>query len=500
MKKTQTKSVSIKRIACAFLCLTLAAVMLASCGDAFILGSQKPINFLMKQDLSKYVDVNVPESINYADVRTNLKIAYDLFRVSLTETYFGKTAYIEEGCTVDFTLAAEVGVNEGDGITYKEITVPEQYAKFEGYRPFSKPENKFFDNGLATAGSQDQNGLYYLTRDTAARFVVTMPDDSAYGEYAGAKVRFTVKVTDYVCRYVYLYGGSDNTSATVGNWYCKIAEGLTSSNTSAAIKEGDVVIYDCIDTLANGTTNEYKDNYIEVTKDFLKFFEGHKVGDKYNESIQNMTETFTIKAVFTEEDILAAAKAKGYNSIFDLKEELNIWCYAVYSDGFMALITKQTELKSYPKKLMNTYTKLENQTWEIEFRQSALSMAQSFGDAFALETYKIEGFNTIADYLDNLVDEHVETLVRELVISYSIAKEMGVLEDLHKRYETTVENYIKQNEFSTRREALESLSANGDEACIFYTNFLSPVLGVKFAERVSGFNLSEFINGNYLEY
>ena len=500
MKKTQTKSVSAKRIAMSFLCLALAVVMLASCGDMFILSGQTPIKFLMKENLSKYVDVSVPNSINYADVRESLEAGYDLLRVNLTETYFGKTAYIEEGCTVDFTLGAELVTTTEEGTTYTEITLPEKYAKIEGYRPFSKAENKFFDNGLSTAGSQDSNGLYYLTRDTAARFVITIPEGSAYGEYAGAKVRFTVKVTDYVCRYVYLYGGSDNTFATVGNWYCKVAEGLAASNTTAAIKEGDVVIYDCIDNLANGTKNEYKDNYIEVTKDYLKFFEGHKVGDVYNETIQNITETFTIKAVFTEEDIAAAAKAKGYASIFDLKEELNLWCYAVYSDGFMALMTKQTELKSYPKKLMNTYTKLEDQTWETEFRQSALSMAQSFGDAFALETYKIEGFSTIQAYLDDLVAEHVKTLVRELVISYSVAKEMGVLNDLHKRYETTIENYIDQNEFSTRREALESLSANGDEACIFYSNFISPVLGVKFAERVTGFNLSQFIKGNYLEY
>ena len=42
----------------------------------------------------------------------------------------------------------------------------------------------------------------------------------------------------------------------------------------------------------------------------------------------------------------------GYASIFELREELNMWCYAVYSDGLMALITKQTELSSYPQKLI----------------------------------------------------------------------------------------------------------------------------------------------------
>ncbi len=500
MKKFHFNAARAKRIFTLFLCFALAAVMLASCGDMFIMSGQSPINFLMKKDLTEFGDVDIPESINYAEVRESLKAGYDLFRVGLTETYFGKTIYIEEGCTLDFALSAELVTKTDAGNQYTAITVPEQYAKIEGYRPYSKPENKFFDDALAKAGTQDENGAYYFTRDIETKFTVTMPEDSAYGEYSGAKIRFTIKASDYVCRYVYLSGGADNTIATVGEWFCKIAEGKVAPDANAAIKEGDVVIYDCIDTMANGQVNEYKDNYIEITSDYLKFFEGRKVGDEYEHTIQNIKETFKVKAVFPAEAIASAAKDMGYASIFELKEELNLWCYAVYSDGLMALFTKKAELKSYPDKLMNTYTKLEDQTWETEFRQSALAMANDFGNEFALETYKIEGFDTVQAYLDDMVANHVKTLVRELVIAYSMAKEFDVLEDLHERYETTIKNYISQNEFSTRREALESLSANGDEACIFYANFLSPVLGVKFAERVVGFNLSEFINGNYLEY
>ena len=500
MKKIHSKSARAGKRIVSFLCLVLAVMMLASCGDALILSGQTPIKFLIKEDLSKYVDVQVPSSISYAEIRENLAAGYDLFRVGLTETYFGKCAYVEEGCTIDFKLSAELVTTTDAGSQYTEITMPEKYSKIEGYRPYSKPENRFFDDAMAGAGDRDSNGASYLTRDVAAKFTLTMPVDSAYGEYSGAKIRFTITVTDYVCRYVYLYGGADNTIATVGDWFCKVAIGVTESDNSAVIKEGDVVIYDCIDTLADGTKNEYKDNRIEVTKDYLNFFEGHKVGDEYNESIQNITETFKIKAVYTSEDIEAAIKNMGYASIFELREELNMWCYAVYSDGFMALITKKTELKSYPKKLTNTYTKLENQTWETEFRQSALSMAASFGDEFALETYGIEGFDTIQAYLDDMVAGHVKTLVRELVISYNIADQVGVLDNLYERYEETIDNYIKQNEFSTRREALETLSDNGDEACIFYSNFLSPVLGIELAKKVQGFNLAEFIKDGYIEY
>jgi hypothetical protein len=278
------------RIFTSFLCLLLAAVMLASCGDAFILSSQTPIKFLMKQNLSEYVDLEVPSSMNYSEIREKLVAGYDLFRVGLTETYFGSSAYIEEGCTVDFTLKAELVTETDEGKKYTEITMPEKYAKMEGYRPYSKPENKFFDDALANSGNRDENGAAYFSKNEAAKFTLTLPENSAYGEYSGAKIRFTITVTDYICRYVYLSGGSDNTLATVGDWFCKIAEGTVQSNTTALIKEGDVVVYDCVDTLADGTKNEYKDNYIEVTKDYLKFFEGHKVGDEYSETIQKITE------------------------------------------------------------------------------------------------------------------------------------------------------------------------------------------------------------------
>ena len=500
MKKFSLNSARAGRIFTSFLCLVLAVAMLASCGDAFILSGQTPIKFLMKENLSKYVDLEVPSSMNYADIREKLLAGYDLFRVGLTETYFGTSAYIEEGCTVDFTLSAELVTATDEGNKYTAIEMPEKYKKMEGYRPYSKPENKFFDDALADSGNRDENGAAYFAKNEAAKFTLTLPEDSAYGEYSGAKVRFTITVTDYVCRYVYLSGGADNTLATVGKWFCKIAEGKVASASSYAIKEGDVIIYDCVDTLADGTKNEYKDNYIEVTKDYIEFFEGHKVGDEYDRTIQNITETFKIKAVYPSEAIEAVAKDMGYESIFALKEELNMWCYAVYSDGLVALITKQTELKSYPKKLMNTYSKLEDQTWETDFRQSALAMARDFGNDFALQAYGIEGFDTVAAYLEDMLATHVKTLVRELVIAYSMAKEMDVMDDLYKRYDESLKNYIKQNEFSTRREALETLAANGDEACIFYSNYLSPVLGIKLAERVSGLNFAELIKDCYIEY
>ena len=107
----------------------------------------------MKKDLSKYVDFDIPENIKYSDVEAAVRSGYDVFRVGLTETYFGKQVYVEEGSTMDFTLSAELVFEAAEGAKeYTTITMPEKYAKMTGYRPFSNPDNLFFDKALAGAG------------------------------------------------------------------------------------------------------------------------------------------------------------------------------------------------------------------------------------------------------------------------------------------------------------------------------------------------------------
>ena len=49
MKKFHFNAARAKRIFTLFLCFALAAVMLASCGDMFIMNGQAPINFLIKK-------------------------------------------------------------------------------------------------------------------------------------------------------------------------------------------------------------------------------------------------------------------------------------------------------------------------------------------------------------------------------------------------------------------------------------------------------------------
>jgi hypothetical protein len=71
------------------------------------------------------------------------------------------------------------------------------------------------------------------------------------------------------------------------------------------------------------------------------------------------------------------------------------------------------------------------------------------------------------------------------------------MEDLYERYDDSIKNYMEQNNF-TRKEALETLADNADEACIFYTNFLSPILGAKFAERMQGAGFLEIIADTYV--
>jgi hypothetical protein len=487
-----------KKLLIAVISIVLAAAIAVPIIIIAVTSGERPINFLMKNDLSEYVEVTVPETLNYGELRETIVAGYDLFRVGITEAYFGTSVYVEEGATMDFTLSAELITKKENGTKeYTAIELPEEYAKIEGYRPYSKAENLFFDKVLAQVGEKDENGIDFMERDTPSKFAMDIPDEERFGEYAGTQIRFTITVTDYVARYVYLYNNNDNSIGIVGDWYCKIAMEKAQSTAGAVIEEGDVIVYDVIDTHKDGTKNEYLDYIMEVTSEYVSYFKGRKQGDRFTETVQDITEEFYIKEVYKSADIEAGLAELGYASEFAMKEELRIWCYCVYSDGLMAIITKQTELNVYPEKLMSTYTKLEEQTWEVDFRSSALSMAQTWGDEVAFQAYSITGYETMADYLDDMLADHVEMLVRELVISYSIAKEFGVMEDLYERYDDSIKKYMEQNNF-TRKEALETLADNADEACIFYTNFLSPILGAKFAERMQGAGFLEIIADTYV--
>lgn len=463
----------------------------------FATRSVSPIKFLMEKDLSEYVVVGQTDSIDYAQARVKLKSGYDTFRVSLTEAYFGTSVYVEEGSTIDMKLAADL-VEESDGKTkYTKIELPEKYSSIQGYRPYSAEENRFFDIAMAGAGTTDEYKQHYMTRGTETQFTAVIPEGEAYGEYAGKTVRFTITVTDYVSRYVYLYDGADQSISTVSDWYSKIVGNITPQS-NEKIEKGDVIIYDCTDKNGDGTISEYKDLYLEVTEgDIFDIFGGYAAGDKFTKTVGSVTEDFTVKAVFKLDDAKKAINDMGYESVFVLKEELRMWCYAVYSDGFTLLASESSQVISYPKSLISVYKKLEYETWETEFRESAMSFAKNFGDDTALTSYGITGYDTMEEYLDDLLNSHVETLVGELLVTYEVAREFGILDDLYERYTSSLENYIEAGKFASKDEALASLADNADEACIFYSNFISPILGKEYALKVNGAPFAQYIADSY---
>ncbi|MGN1094843.1 MAG: hypothetical protein ACI4QR_00485 [Eubacteriales bacterium] len=456
---------------------------------------QSTIKFLIKNDLGKYVQLKDYENLDYAELREALCAGYDVFRVSITEEYSGTDAYVDEGCTIDFTLSAHIVEKSSDSTKYISFDIPEEYAKTVGYRPYSEKENLFFDDALACAGNKDSYGQYYLSRDKETQFTVDMPENEKYGELSGKTVRFTIKVTDYVSRYLLDENGIDASFSIISDWYAETASKITKES-DAKVEAGDVILYDCIDRYADGTEEKYENLCLEVTEGYVSYFAGYSKGGSFSENIGGIEETFTVKAVYKAEDIERALAEMGYKSVFDFKEELRIWCYAVYSDGLLNIITSGMELSEYPKKLMNTYSKLEDEKWETDFRSSAASLAATWGDEAAFTAYGITGFDTFSDYLDSLLKEHTKALVRSLVITYSLADKFGIIEDNYAEYEKAMKNYMSENGLS-KSEALNSLSYNGDEACIFYTEFLSSALGVKLASFVTGADFTEYISYIY---
>lgn len=497
--KTKKNSGGKKAIIITVVSVVLAVLIIVPTVAILVSKRGKPIDFLMKNDLSKYVSVDIGDKLDYNKLKETLKSGYDVFRVGLTEVYFENTAYVEEGSTIDFTLSAEIITKKEDGSKeYTAYELPEKYKKTEGYRPFSDKSKLFFDNALANTGNINEYNSYYLVRNKEAKFDVTMPVSEEYGELSGKDVRFTIKVTDYVARYICFNGQIDSSLSIIAEWFAETAVKKTENNAGNAVSEGDVVLYDCIDKMTDGTVKEYKDVKIEATGDHLKYFEGKVAGDKFTQTIDGVEEEFEIKEVHKAEDIKAALKDMGYASVFDYMEELRIWCYAVHSDGILAIICQSTELSEYPKNLFATYKKIEDDTWEKDFRTSAKSMADTWGDSVAFEAYGISGYNTFDDYLEELLYEHTKTVVRELVISFALADDMGILDGMYEEYNKSLKEFMKANDYS-KNEALSSLSYNGDEAYVFCASFLSPALGIKLAGSVTGAEFIDILSDSYMD-
>ncbi len=456
-----------------------------------------PIKFLVKNDLSKYVDVAFDEAIDYNEIRPALVAGYDLFRVGLTENYLSSSVYVYEGSTLDFTVAVETVERNGDEVGYTAVELAEDKTKIVGYRPFSDENDLFFDEVLVQLGTKDSYGEYYITKNQALVFTLTLPEQARFGALSGKEVRMTLTVTDYVTRYLYMTNGYDSAVTTVSSWFSSIISKTVKNSENTPIEVGDVVVYDCKDTAADGTVTEYKGLSLEVGEDYLQYFENRVAGESFDITVENVKEDFTILSVHKKSDIAEAVRALGYKNEYALREELRIWCYAVYSDGLMAIMCDKFNVEEYPQSLISTYTKLEDDTWETDFRESAASMAAAWGEAAALEAYGITGYDTVKAYLDELVANHVKTLVGELLISYAMADELGILDTMYEYYLSSLDEYLKAYDL-TKKEALADIYYNSDEACIFYTNFLSPALGVKLASTVDGLDILNYISDDYL--
>lgn len=501
MKENETKTHSggKKAIIITIVSIVLAVLIVVPTVTILLSKRTKPIDFFIKKDLSKYISSDIGGELDYNKLKETLKSGYDVFRVGLTQTYFKNSAYVEEGSTMDFTLSAEIITKKDDGSKeYTAYELPEKYKKTEGYRPFSDESRLFFDNALANAGKLDDYNFHYLARNQDTKFDVTFPVSEEYGELSGKDIRFTIKVTDYVSRYIYLTGGYDSSLSVIGEWFAETAVKKTENKTGSAISEGDVILYDCIDKNTDGTVQEYRDLKIEVTGDYLKYFEGKVAGDKFTQTTDGVEEEFEIKEVHKEEDIKAALKEMGYAGVFDYMEELRIWCYAVHSDGLLAIVCRSTEISEYPKDILSAYRKLEDETWEKDFRTSAKSMADTWGDSVAFEAYGISGYDTFDAYLEELLDGHVKDLVHELIVYYYLAYDMGILDGMYKEYNKSLEEFMKANGYS-KNEALSSLSYNGDETCVFCANFLAPALGIKLAGSVTGAEFIDILSDSYMD-
>lgn len=518
MKKSKINS----RFALFAAVLTILSVLFCSCGK-----STKPIDFLMNSDLSEYISVDYggaeTPSFDFKAIRADLISGYDTFRRALTSTYFGTNAFVEEGCNISFVLSAEL-INGESSEEYRFDG--ERALSVDNYRPFSNPEYAFFDEALANAGDEN-NGTKFLTINKNSsgelksyNFKAEFPADYKNADLAGKTMKFSIVVTDYISRYALLSGGMEYTENALSAYYSAIIPAIARPTENAEMEAGDFVKLDVTDvTKTDGEeakTDVYENRYFHITDAYLETFgTGHRSGDTFTKTYEEendgkktvVEETLHIKEVFKKADIVSAIKEKyGFESWFAFREELNMWCYAENNDGMLNYLYNSSAVtfKKDAKELRSAYMEIENKYWENDdidgngnggWRKYVEDAATRFGDEAALAIYNKTGktYKSVADFLQASLEEHVDTMTKQLILAYKTAEDFDILAKYYEKYEADISEVINEHGVD-REKILFSIVYNGDDAYEFYTGYLASELGRRLGLAVSGAEYIDLIN------
>lgn len=512
----------ISKLALCLAVVTSASALLCACGK-----NTAPIDFLMNENLSDYISIDYggakTPSFDYSTIRADLISGYEAFRRSLTNTYFGSNAFVEEGCTLSFVLTAELK----DGETAKEYKLNGESAlQVNDYRPFSDPEYAFFDKALAEAGDEN-NGTKYLTinKGTSSEiksydFEAVFPEDYKNSELAGKTMKFSIVVSDYISRYALLYSGREYTENVLSGYYSAIIPAIVKPAENAEMEIGDLVKLDVTDvTKTDGEedkTDVYDDRYFYITEDYLETFgTGRKSGETFTKTYEEendgkktvIEESIHIKEIFKKSDIASAVKEKyDFESMFDFREELYMWSYAENNDGILNYLynSPAVTFKKDAKALRNAYMKIEDKYWENDdidesgnggWRKYVMDAATRFGDETALAIYNKTGntYGSVNEFLKASLSEHVDTMTKQLIFAYKLSEDFDILDGLYEKYEKDIAEIINEHN-ADREKILFSVVYNGDDAYEFYTGYLASSLGDKLSRSVSGAEYIDLIN------
>ncbi|MBQ9510099.1 MAG: FKBP-type peptidyl-prolyl cis-trans isomerase [Clostridia bacterium] len=401
-----------KKIVC--LTLVLAALTLILCGCGF--------NY-EKEDLTKYIKVAEHSSVKYEE----LVELYNEYREQISETNKNGYFKIQNGCTVDFKIKAEVVEEAADSVSYTRYEPwsrdGDDYVK--GYEYGRYEANVAFDTALAydvenVTDSEGEERSVQLGKEYS--FTLNVPQTYEEESIAGKKIRFTVSIVKI------LPGISDDA----------IYEMLTSfynacGDDKETIEDGDWVVMSFkgrIDgyLFKGGSADNYE---VKIGAGYLfeeldRAMLGHKKGEKFTANV-TFPENYSDEELAGKEAAFEIEVKNVYNadytvrnntefeSEWELKEAMRVLNFA--KSIMLDRVVSDSEVIEYPKNLLTQYEK--------HYKDEVANMVAAYvNNGYTEEQAKNALYG--AGGADAYITNSAKADIKEALVAYSIKKEYNI--------------------------------------------------------------------------
>ncbi len=410
-----------KKLLCLLLSVLMCAMLFTGCGK-----------FDMENaDISEYVTLCDISEIPYE----NLVKAYEDYREYLSEDL--SSCALSTGYTIDFFVKTELLDADGKVTgTVEKWTHNTETDMIKGYDVYRNPS--VFDDALmytvTEAGAQNTVGR---TVEIGKDFSFTMKLDENFedAELAGKTVKFTINVKKALPA-VY----PDSSIATRLNDFFK--EAKTTKNT---VEEGDTITIDYKGTI-DGKTFESStgSNYsfvvgksklirlFSLAESFEPLLIGHSLNEKFDITVKypedcgvdilagkEVVYSIEIKDLYNDTEIIQ--NTTDFEDMWELKYALRVESYIFYA--LVSYIEDQSELISYPEKLLKRFEKIFKNYVKRDVAEKVLEYAEQ-GYSYTKKEMKEILYPDGSDL--TYIDEGSKAAAYNYMIAVAIQRKLGL--------------------------------------------------------------------------